>query len=114
MGATSPEALLVELGRRVARLRLDRNTTQADLAREAGVSVPTLKRLEAGRSTQTANLVRVLVALGQGERVLGLLPDPEVRPLEELEGRRRQRARPRPATDAGGERTPGWTWGDEA
>ena len=46
--------VLTELGGRIARARLDRNLTQAGLAHEAGISTPTLKRLERG---QGSNLV---------------------------------------------------------
>jgi transcriptional regulator with XRE-family HTH domain len=42
----SDEALLQELGRRIARLRLERNLSQAQLAEQAGISKRTLERLE--------------------------------------------------------------------
>ena len=53
------EAILQELGQRVARSRLNRNLTQARLADEAGVSKRTVERIEAGYSTQLSNLIRV-------------------------------------------------------
>ncbi len=105
--------VLAELGRRLARSRLDRNWTQTELAQEAGVSRSTVRRLEAGESTQLTNLVRILRALGLLANLDALVPAPEVRPLQmlEREGRRRQRA-------TGGRRksTPrdsSWRWGDE-
>ena len=39
-------AVLAELGRRLARTRLQRNMPQEALAKEAGVSVPTVQRIE--------------------------------------------------------------------
>ena len=45
-------SVLTELGDRLARLRLQPTLTQAQLAREAGVSKRTLIRLEHGESTQ--------------------------------------------------------------
>ena len=56
----SDEALLRELGHRLARHRLNRNMTQAALAHEAGVSRSTVARLESGESTQLTNLLRIL------------------------------------------------------
>ena len=42
------EVILGELGGRLAKIRLDRNLTQAQLATQAGVSKRTVERLEAG------------------------------------------------------------------
>lgn len=108
---TTIDASLRALGERVARLRLSRNLTQATLARESGASVSSVKRLEAGENTSLDTLLRVLGVLGLGDRLLGSLPDPDVRPIERvrLGGRERRRAResqePPKATD--------WAWGDE-
>jgi transcriptional regulator with XRE-family HTH domain len=44
----SDVALLQELGQRIARLRLERNLTQPQLAEQAGISKRTLERLESG------------------------------------------------------------------
>ena len=107
------EEVLIQLGQRLARVRLQQNLTQSKLAEEAGVSRPTIQRLEAGRSTQLTNLVRVLRALG----LLALhewIPEPSVRPMEVLE-RGAQATRKR-ASSPGTERpepSP-WKWGDEA
>ena len=108
---TTVEGLRERLGARLAQLRLSRNQTQANLARQAGVSVSSVKRLEAGETTSLDNHLRVLVALGVGDRLLGCLPDPTVRPVERvaLGGRERRRARatpePVPASS--------WAWGSE-
>ncbi|HEY1716698.1 MAG TPA: helix-turn-helix transcriptional regulator, partial [Verrucomicrobiae bacterium] len=42
------ETVLAELGGRLTRIRLERNLTQLQLAKEAGVSKNTVQRLEAG------------------------------------------------------------------
>lgn len=42
------ETILAELGRRLARTRLERNISQQGLATEAGVSKRTVERIEAG------------------------------------------------------------------
>jgi len=106
-------ASLRALGARVARLRLSRNLTQASVAREAGASVSSIKRLEAGENTSLDTLLRVLGVLGLEQRLLEALPDPAVRPVERVRhgGRERQRARQAPDTVP---KATDWAWGEEA
>jgi transcriptional regulator with XRE-family HTH domain len=106
------DAALLALGERVARLRLARNLTQAQVAREAGPSVSSIKRLEAGGNTSLETLLRVLGVLGLDRNLLEALPDPAVRPVERvrLGGRERRRARPAVA-DA--PKASDWAWGEE-
>jgi transcriptional regulator with XRE-family HTH domain len=106
----SDEALLQELGHRIARLRLERNLSQAQLAEQAGISKRTLERLEAGAAaTQLSLFLRVLRQLDLLERLELLLPEPQPSPLALLEQQKptRQRASRRrvakPAT--------AWSWG---
>ncbi len=105
------EASLRALGQRVSRLRLSRNLTQARLALEAGASVSSIKRLEAGGNTSLDTLLRVLGVLGLERRLLESLPDPDVRPIErvKLGGQERRRARETPDTPRATE----WAWGEE-
>jgi transcriptional regulator with XRE-family HTH domain len=105
------EGELHDLGTRIARIRLARNLTQAGLAKEAGASVRSIKRLEAGENTSLDTLVRVLAALNLGDRLSRALPNPDVRPVERVkrEGHERQRARARTAVPKATE----WAWGDE-
>lgn len=107
--------VLAELGRRVERLRLDRNWTQEQLAREAGVSRPTVERMEAGSAGSMTSFIRVLRALDRLEALDDVVPVPDVRPMDVLRTgtpKQRQRARSRKSDDEGS--TPSaWTWGDE-
>ena len=108
----SDQAALRTLGRRLARHRLNRNLTQANLAAQAGVSPLTVQRIEQGRSSQAANLVRVLRALGLLDNLDALVPEPAVSPIQQarMRGRIRQRASSR---SGGPEPSAGWSWGDE-
>lgn len=110
--APAIDAHLRELGERVARLRLGRNLTQAQVAREAGTSVSSVKRLEAGENTSLDTLLRVLGVLGLERHLLDALPDPAVRPAERvrLGGRERKRARP---TAGHVPKASDWAWGEE-
>ena len=111
----SDEAILRELGSRLAAVRLGRNLTQAALAEEAGVSKRTVERLESGEvAARLSGFVRVCRALDLLDRLDVLVPVPTASPLEQLQlaGRRRKRAsgsRVQPAPAKGK-----WTWGDES
>jgi transcriptional regulator with XRE-family HTH domain len=105
------EGNLVDLGERIARIRLSRNLKQAALAKEAGASLRSVKRLEAGENTSLDTFIRVLNVLGLGDFLLNALPDPNIRPVERVtrKGRERQRAR----DQSEGPATKTWSWGDE-
>jgi transcriptional regulator with XRE-family HTH domain len=106
--------VLAELGGRLARTRLERNLSQEQLAREAGISKATVERLEAGDPVKSTSLIRVLRALGRLEALDSVLPEPLPNPVErrKLQGRPRRRASGRrPAKPS--EARP-WRWGDEA
>ncbi len=114
----SADYWLGEFGRRLAAARQGRKLTQAHLAEEAGVSLATVRRLEAGHSVQLANWLRVLGALGLGAGLDQLIRPSAGDPHVELErarrlakGRRRRASAPRRkgATPRGE-----WIWGEDA
>ena len=106
------DAILSEIGHRLASLRLSENLTQAALAEKAGVGVRTVQRLETGEAaTQLSGFIRVCRALGLADRLDGFIPEASTSPMAMLErgksGRRRASSAG-PASPAGA-----WTWGDE-
>jgi len=105
-------AVLSALGERLARRRLERNLTQAELAKQAGVSLRTVGRIEGGESTQLTNLVRVLRALDLLAHFDELLPAPEPGPLEQLRGAGKTRRRASTRSDSA-DADAEWTWGDD-
>lgn len=109
------EAVTAELGRRLERLRLERNETQAELAARAGVDRTTVIRIEQGRGGTVKALLRILRADGLLGGVDALVPPPEPSPIELLErhGRRRQRASRRGRRDPAGrdDEATGFQWG---
>ena len=107
----SDDAVLAELGRRIAEERLARDMTQAWLAEAAGVAKRTVERLEGGESIQLGNLIRCLRRLDKLDGLERLLPPTPVNPLELLARRRRRRFRARGGGVA--RTTRPWTWGDE-
>ena len=110
-GQLADEAILRELGERLARVRLQRNLTQAELATEAGVSKRTVERIEAGGASQLVNLVRVCRALDLVESFDALIPEPLPSPVAQLKLRGKERKRAsaaKPHAPSGK-----WQWGDK-
>lgn len=106
------DAVLTELGSRLARIRLERNLTQAQLAEQAGISKRTIERLEKGAvATQFSGFVRVCRVLDLLERLDSLVPEPVPSPVEQLKlrGRQRQRASTIKVEKSAGKK---WQWGD--
>lgn len=108
----SDEAVLKEIGNRIAQYRLNQDKTQAALAQEAGVSSRTMARVEHGDSVQASSIIRILRALQLLENLDTLIPEPAVSPVQQLkmQGKRRQRASSKPAKAKMEEP---WSWGDE-
>jgi putative transcriptional regulator len=100
-----------EIGQRLARLRLTRNVTQADLADKAGIGVRTLRRLEAGDPSTLDTFLRVAMALDLEDVILSALPEGEIRPIERVSQKGGERKRARPASEH--PKTSTWTWGED-
>ena len=108
------EVILGELGGRLAKIRLDRNLTQAQLATQAGVAKRTVERLEAGTvGTQLSGFIRVCRVLDVIERLDLLVPEPVPSPVAQLKmaGRKRQRASTAKPAKASAKK---WQWGDKS
>lgn len=106
------EVILEELGRRLNRIRLDKNITQAQLATEAGVSKRTIERLEAGEvAAQLSGFIRVCRALGLLERFDLLVPEAAPSPLAQLKYRGKERQRAWVVREPGPAKRK-WEWGE--
>jgi len=109
----SDQAILQELGGRLAGARIERDLTQAALAERAGVAKRTVERLESGEvATQLSGFLRVCRALGLLDRLDVLLPESTPGPMAQLkrQGRRRRRATGRKKAQADTK----WSWGEAA
>lgn len=108
------DAVLAEIGSRLRETRLSRNLAQEWVAREAGVSMPTINKLEGGGPVQLLTLIRVLRALDLLDGLEVAVPEPAPSPIERL--RHREGKRRRASRGAGAEqplRQRPWRWGDE-
>lgn len=108
----TPRGLRAEIGRRLAQLRLARNVTQEALAREAGISLRTVRRLEAGSPCGLDSFLRVALALGVGDAIAAAVPASDIRPIERVAARGAERRRARPTKDS--ETEAAWSWGEES
>jgi transcriptional regulator with XRE-family HTH domain len=107
-------SILTEIGRRLARLRLEKNLTQVQLATQAGVSKSTVQRLESGDvSPQLSGFIRVSRVLDLIERFDLLVPESVPSPVEQLKlgGKRRKRASKVKAAQPAPQE---WQWGNES
>ncbi|MEA3413796.1 MAG: helix-turn-helix domain-containing protein [Pseudomonadota bacterium] len=111
-GHLSDEAVLSEIGKRVARRRLDLSVTQAEVAEQAGVSKRTVERIEAGASAQMSSLIRVFRVLDLLPGLDRMVPEAGPRPMEllRLKGKVRQRASSRGRSDRSENE---WSWDDD-
>ena len=104
---TPDSAILTELGERLARVRKRQGHTQEALAKQAGIGVATLRRIEDGNDSQLGSWLKLLKALGMQATIEGLLPETFHSPMEEVKlGKQR--------TGRAGKKSPKrFEWGDE-
>jgi len=88
------EAIRQELGKRLKSERLNRNITQAVLAKQAGISRRTLVGLESGEPFTIDTLLSLLRKLDCLAQIDLFLPEPEISPIQlsKLKGKKRQKA----------------------
>lgn len=106
--AKTNEAILEELGKRLARSRLNRNLRQAELAENSGVSLRTVQNAEAGRSCSLETFIRLLRALGELDGLAAWLPDRGPSPIDLAD--RQGKARRRASSTRNAATDEEWTW----
>lgn len=97
----SDEAIAIELGQRLEQLRLEKNLDQQTLADELGITRKTYRALVNGQG-KVINLIKAMRILGALDQLECLLPATPFSPIERLkmQGKQRQRARPKPSQSA--------------
>ena len=106
------DAILVEIGERITRRRIELQLTQADLAKQSGVAKRTVERIEAGASAQMSSIIRIFRVLDLLQNLDRMIPEVGPGPMELLKrkGKARQRAsKSRKPDDA----SKPWTWDEE-
>ncbi len=107
---TADSSVLENLGRQLASHRVSRNQTQAQLAKEAGVSLRTVIRIESGASTQLVNLLRVLRVLDLLTNFQQLVPQPLASPLAQMHAKNKSRQRASKRSSVAREAPPATAW----
>ena|SRR6266567_8390857 len=106
----SDQLILIELGERLARVRLEKNLTQSELAQQAGVGLRTVQRLETGAvATRLSSFLLICRVLGLAQQFELLVPEPVGtaidRPTEPGSSRRRASRQPSRESET-------WAWGE--
>lgn len=93
MGEMTVSAYAEEIGERLKQARLNRDLTQAEVARLAGVARKTVLNAEKGKA-QLETLIAIMMALDLTDHLNLFLPKQEISPLQlaKLQGKKRQRA----------------------
>ena len=91
--ALSDKYIEQELGNRLKALRLQKNTTQQELAEATTLSLNTIKSLESGRG-KLSTLIAVLRELGALDHLNDFIPEISISPMQlaKTRGKVRQRA----------------------
>ena len=104
-------ALLKEVGRRIAHLRITARMKQGELAAKAGLSRYALSRLENGAGgIRLDSFLSVLRCLNVLNRLSAVLPEPTLTPLQMAELEEHVKAMPKRVRTALGK--PKRVWGD--
>ena len=101
------DEILKEFAKRLARMRKTQGYSQTEFAKEAGIGVATLRRIEGGQDSQFETWLKILKALDRVSALDALLPETFNSPMTEaLAGKSRKRKKTSPSS--------GIVWGDEA
>jgi transcriptional regulator with XRE-family HTH domain len=88
------EDLERNLGKKLTKLRLQKNITRETLSTQAGVSITALRNLEGGKGATIKTLLRVVRALNREDWIESLAPIASINPLQLMQQKQpRQRAR---------------------
>ena len=80
-GMTSQMALN-EIGSRIQKYRLDMNMKQLELSKKSGVSIATIRRIEAGNDVSMSKVLAVLLAMGLASNLDYIVPEEIINPID--------------------------------
>ncbi len=81
------------IGARARAVRLDRSLRQSDVAKAAGVTLPTIIRFEQTGKVGFDVVVRIAIALGAEAELTRLFAQPQTRSIDEIVAVRKSRTR---------------------
>lgn len=105
---SSDNEVLNEIGERLKKTRIDLLKTQEDIALQTGVSLRTIRNMEAGKDVSFSTIIKVMRALRIIQSLDVAIPEPGIRPSEIIKlGKQRERVRKTIKSSKD------WKWGDE-
>ncbi len=107
------EAILAEIGQRIANRRVELNLTQADVAKQAGVSKRTVENIESGASGQMSTMIRIFRVLDLMENMDRLIPEAVPKPIDLLKQKNKIRVRASSKKSAKKKTTKAWQWQED-
>ena len=107
------EQIEQQLCKNLEAVRLMKNISQANLAKEAGISRRTVSRMENGKGVSLDTFIRVMQALNLTNELMALIPSSDIRPIERVsrKGPRKNASSPRSGKTQAAKKK--WKWGNE-
>lgn len=110
---TPNNTILEELGSRLARVRKQQGYSQDKLAKQAGLGVATLRRIEDGKDSQLGSWLKLLKALDMSPAIETLMPESFNSPMSEALANKKSRPYPRSGSNRNKVSETKMIWGDE-
>ena len=107
-GFESNKEILIEIGHRIQRQRIDMGLTQAQLSAIAGVSLKTIVNIEKGEDVKLSVLISVLRAENIAYNLDSLIENVLIRPSDY-----QKLSKPRKRVRHSKTKETTWVWGDE-
>lgn len=74
--------ILIEVGKKLKQLRLNKKYTQEDLARVVGVNRRLIGEIEAGKGTSMLVFIKILKAFNKADKLLEILESSTISPRD--------------------------------
>lgn len=91
LAAMTDSAIVKSLCESIKQMRLNRNMSQAELAKRSGINRVTISRMESGRAATLLTVVQILRALDKLGTLETFRQEPEISPIQMLKIQEHQR-----------------------
>ncbi len=105
--------ILEEFGKRIKRVRVEKNITRVKLAEHSGVSEKTIARLEQGNTINLDHLFSIMRTLELLENLDQLIPEETISPIKLQQALASTVVKKRAYPIKKKEPSKEWKWGDE-
>lgn len=80
------DEILIDLGKQIRTIRIERKMSQTDLSKHSGVSVHSISNIENGKDFSVSNLISILRSLSLLENLNLLVPEIVPNPYDLAKG----------------------------